>query len=126
MMTGHVQFGHAFLKVSFLRQDGVAVPVEFVIDTGFTSYLTLPLSDIATLGLTLSDVTDVDLADGSKISVRVYDAVILWHGEGLEVEVIATGERPLLGLALLKDNNVNIEFTENGIVTIAARLELAA
>ena len=44
----------------------------------------------------------------------------------LEVEVIATGERPLLGLALLKDNNVHIEFTENGIVTIAPRQSIAA
>lgn len=59
MMTGHVEFGHAFLKVLFLRQGGDVVPVEFVIDTGFTSYLTLPPSDIAALGLSLSDITDV-------------------------------------------------------------------
>ena len=122
MMTGYVQFGHAFLEVAFLRQGLPSVPIEFVIDTGFTSYLTLPPSDIAALGLPVSDVIDADLADNSKISVRVHEAMILWHGEPLELEVIATGERPLLGLALLKDNNVNIDFTENGVVTITPRL----
>lgn len=53
MMTGYVRFGHAFLEVSFLRNSGAAVPVEFVIDTGFTTSLTLPLADVAALGLPL-------------------------------------------------------------------------
>ena len=124
MMTGYVRFGHAFLELSFLGGNDGIVPVEFVIDTGFTSYLTLPLADVTALGLALSDVIEADLADGSKISVSVYDAVIFWHGEELELEVIAMGERPLLGLASLRDNDVNIEFVENGAVTIAPRLPI--
>ena len=126
MMTGFVYFGHAFIEINFLRQNGATTPVEFVIDTGFTWYLTLPLSDVAVLGLPYEGEMDVELADESFTKASIYTGTILWHGQARKVPVLATGERPLLGLALLKDNNVNIDFVENGIVTIAARLEAAA
>ena len=116
-MTGYVYFGHAIIEVSFQRQ-GVNAPVEFVIDTGFTWYLTLPLSDVAVLGLPYEGEMEVDLADESSTKVGVYTGAILWHGQRREVPVIATGERPLLGLALLKDNDLYVNFTENGVVTI--------
>ena len=124
MMTGYVQFGHAFLEVSILRNSGAAVPVEFVIDTGFTTALTLPSADVAALGLPLLKETVAYLADESAILTKVYVAVILWHGQPRRVEVIATGERPLLGLALLKDNDLHVNFTENGVVTITPQLQI--
>ena len=97
------------------------MPVEFVIDTGFTWYLTLPLSDVSVLGLPYEGEMDVDLADGSSAKVGVYTGIILWHGQKRKVPVIATGERPLLGLALPKDNDLTVNFTENGAVTITPR-----
>ena len=125
-MTGYIYRGHALIEIAFVRQSGSDVPVEFVIDTGFTGYMTLPLRDVAVLGLPFDREIDADLADGSSIKALIYIATILWHGQPRRVEVIATGERPLLGLALLKDNNVNIDFTENGSVTIAPRTQTAA
>ena len=118
MMVGYVQYNHAFVQVNFLRQNGSPVPVECVVDTGFTSHLTLPLSDVAVLALPFQRYIEVYLADNSATLVAVHNAVILWHGDPMELEVIATGERPLLGLALLKDNDLHVNFTENGVVTI--------
>ena len=34
------------------------------------------------------------------------------------VNVLATGERPLLGTALLKGNELVVQFEESGLVTI--------
>ena len=48
----------------------------------------------------------------------VHEAIVLWDGEEREVLVIATGRRPLLGTALLDEQELVIQFTEGGLVTI--------
>lgn len=59
-----------------------------------------------------------NLADNSEVFLPVHEAVILWDGEDREVRVIATGRRPLLGTALLDEQELVIQFTEGGLVTI--------
>ncbi len=60
----------------------------------------------------------VNLADNSEVLVPVHEATILWDGEEKEVRVLATGRRPLVGTALLNEQELVIQFTEGGLVTV--------
>jgi predicted aspartyl protease len=50
----------------------------------------------------------------------VHAATILWNGSEQDVEIIATGERPLLGTELLDGHELVIQFSEGGHVSIDA------
>lgn len=59
-----------------------------------------------------------NLADDSTIRVTVHATTILWDGGEREVEVLATGARPLLGTLLLDGFGLNVQFAEGGLVSI--------
>ncbi|MFZ1006558.1 MAG: hypothetical protein WAN65_06965, partial [Candidatus Sulfotelmatobacter sp.] len=73
---------------------------------------------IEILELSYSHSINARLADDSMVLTAVYTAAILWIGEKLNVEVLATGSRPLLGTQLLVGHDVHIQFVEGGLVTI--------
>ena len=118
MMSGMVVNLHALLNIRFRHADGSYRDVEFVIDTGFTGFLTLPPQDVAALGLPFAYHTSAHLADHSEIRLPVHEGTILWNGSELNVNVLATGERPLLGTALLKGHELVVQFADSGLVTI--------
>ncbi len=60
----------------------------------------------------------VNLADNSSVFLAVHQATIFWHGMEQDVRVLATGRRPLIGTALLNEQERVIQFTEGGLVTI--------
>ena len=92
--------------------------LDFVVDTGFTDFLTLPPDVIAMLGLPFEHYLDINLADDSVARVAIHRANILWHGIEYRLRVIAAGKRPLLGTALLDRNRLDIDFSANGIVQV--------
>jgi predicted aspartyl protease len=100
VISGIVTDRHATVALTFLLPNGSTIPIEFVIDTGFTGELCLPL------------------ADNSEVSLPLYEAVVLWDGIERDVLLIAAGRRPLLGTALLDEQELVIQFTEGGLVTI--------
>jgi clan AA aspartic protease len=110
--------GHATVIVRFRILNRADVPIEFVVDTGFTDELCLPPEAVALLGLRFKYAMPVNLADNSQVTLPVHEAIILWNGEEREVRVLATGRRPLLGTALLEKYELVVQFTEGGIVTI--------
>ena len=118
MMAGNVIALHALLKITFRLADGSTAELEFVIDTGFTGFLTLPPQDIAALALAFRHRTPAHLADGSEIQIPVHDATIVWNGSDLNVRVLGTGHRPLLGTALLKDHSLWAQFADLGLVEV--------
>jgi predicted aspartyl protease len=48
----------------------------------------------------------------------LHSTTALWDGEELDVEVLAMEGQPLLGTSLLDEHDVQIQFTEGGLVTI--------
>lgn len=58
------------------------------------------------------------MADNSEVLLPIYEATVIWDDEEWEVLVIATGRRPLIGTALLDEQELVIQFTEGGLVTI--------
>ncbi|HEY9866767.1 MAG TPA: clan AA aspartic protease, partial [Candidatus Obscuribacterales bacterium] len=94
------------------------LPIEFVIDTGFSGHLCLPQEAVSLLRLPFIYDLAANLADNSEVLVPVHEAVIIWNGEEREVSVIATGRRPLLGTAMLEEHELVVQFTEGGLITI--------
>ncbi len=121
MTTGSISFtGQATLPVSIMDEDsGLFVDFNLVIDTGFNEDLQLPIGNIVRLNLPFIDRGDSQLADGRVASSDVYEATVLWFGNPVTVNVIATEVPiPLIGVNLLWDNAMAIEWELGGRVSV--------
>lgn len=94
--------------------------VEALIDTGFSGFLSLPLSMIESLGLPWIFSDSVTLGDGSEVIFQMYRATVIWDGQFKVVDVAASEAEPLLGMSLLYGFKLQVEAVERGIVTIEA------
>src|SRR5579872_5468665 len=118
MMTGSVRARHVLLPVTFRLVGLPDVTLEFNVDTGFTGLLTLPPDAVTAMSLPLLHRIPAQLADGSFVEVAIHSATILWKGIEAEARVLATGERPLLGTALLDGSELLAQFREEGLATV--------
>jgi clan AA aspartic protease len=118
MMTGQVVDLHAWLPVIFRSTNQPDLAINFVIDTGFTGFLTLPATAVAAMSLPFLHRIPADLADSSTIELDVYAATILWNGVERQVPLLAIGHRPLLGTSLLANSELLIQFFEDGLVSV--------
>ncbi len=116
-MNGSVSQRHAILPIS-LRTARGNVTIDFVIDTGFTGYLTLPEAAVFAMGLAFVEEILANLATDAQVYLPVHSATILWNGAEREVGVLATGKRPLLGTALLSEHELLIQFRNGGLVQV--------
>ena len=116
-MNGHLSAHHVF-NITFRLPEQPNLEIEYVVDTGFVGYLTLPLAAVLAMNLPFIRRMPANLADDSTILVEVYAAIILWNGEEQEVEVLATGKRPLVGTLLLDGSELNVQFAEGGLVSV--------
>ena|SRR5690242_5965697 len=117
MMTGSVSGRRALVPVTLRISGQPDLTIEFVLDTGFGGFLTLPPAAVARLALPFRYRIPSGLADGSQVMVAVHVAAIIWHGVERRTEVIATGKQPLLGAALLDGHDLAIRFADGGPVT---------
>ena len=117
-MTGRMNNLHALMEVVFRLPFQPDLSLEFVIDTGFTGELTLPQPAVSALGLPFVYDQAITLANDSDVEIPVHQATIVWQGSERFVHVLATGNRPLLGTALLAGCELLAQFAENGLVTI--------
>jgi clan AA aspartic protease len=116
-MTGSVRNLQATLPVTFLSGNQ-SLAIEFVVDTGFAGALTLPLAAVKTMRLPFELELDSVLANGSIVRTQVFRAMILWQDQEVSVAVLALGERPLLGTALLSGRRLQVDFDEGGSVLV--------
>lgn len=115
---GTVQNRRATVALTFHTQSGPDIGIDFVVDTAFQGYLTLPVRAVSALNLPFWQSIPANLADGNLVSVDVHVATIMWHGIDYQAEVLAMGNRPLLGVALLDGNLLTISYEEGGMVSI--------
>jgi clan AA aspartic protease len=121
MMFGVVNDNcEAIVKVAVGRIDSPKITVDAVIDTGFTSSLSLPPSIIADLALPWHFRDIGTLGDGSEVVFEIYKATVIWDGQNQIVDVVASDADPLVGMGLLYGFKLQIEAVEGGLVTIEA------
>lgn len=95
-----------------------AIPFDATVDTGFTGFLTLQPDAISQLGLPLVINRPAVLADGAIGHYDVHVGRVVWHGEERIVPVYSIDSDPLVGMALLWNSRLTMDFTANGLVTI--------
>ncbi len=117
-MNGTVIGLQARMGIWMDSPDGAEVEIQCVVDTGFEGFLTLPVAVVAELDLPYLGPIKANLADNSRIVTKVYQGVIRWHGAARVIPVLAMGNRPLLGTALLADYHLSVDFCEGGTVLV--------
>lgn len=120
MISGRVENLHALIPVTFRLPGRPDIIIAFVVDTGFTDALCLLTNAVSALGIPYKFDFPARLADGSAVNLPTHEAVVVWEGVEPEVHVLATGNRPLIGTALLAGAELLIQFVEGGLVTVDA------
>lgn len=122
MIEGVVNSAHeAVVTLPIQGQAGQTLEVDVVVDTGFNRFLTLPPTIVTELGLALTGVNRVVLADGSEVNFPSYGATVLWDGETRDVVAYAADTTPLIGMALLDSHSLYVEVEDGGRVVIQAK-----
>lgn len=94
--------------------------VHAQIDTGFSEYLSLPISVIGNLSMPKIGAQPMDLADGSSALSDLYLGYVLWDGTERIVPVQASSENvpALIGMAILHDHRATLDVKYQGPITI--------
>ena len=120
MMQGRVKDGRASLPITFRLSNQPDFQIEFVVDTGFNDYLTLPPQAISAMNLPQYSNTSVRLADGTETMLSIHSATIVWDETEIIVPVLAAGVKPLVGTALMDGYHLSIYFQIDGFVSLTA------
>ena len=118
MIYGRIIEGKATIPVIFRLPSQPDFSVDFVIDTGFNDYLTLPIQAVSAMNLPLYSSIPARLADGSEALLSVHSATIIWDDVEKVVPILASGYKPLLGVALMEGYHLEIDFQDNGLVSL--------
>jgi len=120
MIYGEVnQDREALLDIVVVGADGYELPLQVIVDTGFSAFLTLPRSLIGRLGLSPYSTESIRLGDGSIVNATTYRAlarvlhdsnpIIVQHSEG---DILG-------GMALFDGMLITVEAVIGGQVTIS-------
>jgi clan AA aspartic protease len=118
MIRGLVQGNEARIRLTIRGPRARTEQIEPVIDTGFTSWLTLPRALIAGPRLPWQSSVRAFLADGSERLFDVYLATLIWDRRVLSINVYEADSDPLVGMSLLDGHELNMKVRANGNVTI--------
>lgn len=92
--------------------------VDAIIDTGFTGFLTLPLSVLNALDLRAYSREQGTLGDGSTCIFNIYSGYVIWDGAFRRIDINESEATPLVGMSLLYGYRVQFDAIEGGSVTI--------
>jgi clan AA aspartic protease len=124
MMFGVVNDNcEAIIKIAVGRVGSPKIMLDAVIDTGFTSFLSLPTSIVESLELPWSCRDIGTLGDGSEVVFEMYTASVIWDGQVQIVDVAASEAEPLVGMNLLYGYDLRIQAIEGGTVSIQSLSE---
>lgn len=119
VIRGRVDFTlEAVVVVPVRDGNGQFRPVEFVIDTGFDGYLSLPLERIQQLEAEPAGKISVTFGNGQTEDWPSWQCRILWHDRPRDVVVFESRGEFLLGMALLEHSAVTIQVRTDGEVVI--------
>jgi clan AA aspartic protease len=121
MIRGSVNSAlQATVRLTVQGPAGQQVDIDAVIDSGFDSWLALPPALIARLGLAWRKREQALLANGTTMSLDVYEGIVIWDGQPRPVFVYAAGTTPLIGMSLLEGFELTMQVRPQGDVAIAA------
>ena len=123
MISGQINSNiEAVISVPIRDNDGQICTCQAVIDTGFSGYLTLPLSLVSTLQLPIIETRAFTLGDNQRVDFDIYSATIVWDGDVREILALASEAFPLVGMSLLKGFHLSMDIIDGGEVSLVSRL----
>src|SRR6266516_2104220 len=109
-MKGFFSDGKPKIELTVLGLDD-KIQVSALVDTGFDGALMLSLPAALQIGLRLSNMVQVELADGSIKKEFVFEAKVVLNEETVPVDVLLTSsEENLVGTSLLQNQSLMIDF----------------
>lgn len=108
------------ISVTVHGKKDAAATIDAVVDTGFTEYLTLSEDLVRRLGLDLISIRQFTLANGAVQDFETYTATVEWDGVQRQVEIHCSQGDPLIGMAMLRNHDLQIRVIPNGPVAIDA------
>jgi clan AA aspartic protease len=125
MIEGRVSPGlEAIVPVTVRGRHGARRSLRFVIDTGFDGFVCLSGEQVAALDLAAVGSQRVVLGDGREVQLRLFQAVVEWHGELVPVPVLEVEEGALLGMALLRGSRMTLDIVPNGPLRVTPLAEV--
>ena len=122
MITGRVSSDglnlRPIVELPVRVENGPKVPIEAIVDTGFTGYLAISREMIELLSLEPVSDQVMTLADGCRALFLVYRAVVEWFGTLRQMDVHRAGGDSLVGMAMLQNHNLQIQAIHGGDVSI--------
>jgi clan AA aspartic protease len=97
---------------------GDRISIDGLVDTGFDGWISLPSRIITLLKLPWRRRGRAELADGSEHVFDIHEATVEWDGQLRRVPVDAVESIPMLGMALLHNQELRIEVQPGGTVVI--------
>ena len=89
MIGGAVNAAHeAVIGLRVRGPSGRTRDVRAVVDTGFGRFLTVTPAMVTELGLDFGGVDRFFLADGSEVTLHVYDVTVLWDGQPRDIDAL--------------------------------------
>ena len=121
MIQGEVNSNYqALISLRVEGPDGRAEEIAVIVDTGFTGYLMLPPGLVADLGLLQLGSNNIILANGARVRLDVYGAVVIWDGARRYVRVYVADGSPLVGMRMLLGYDLSAQVRVGGRVIIEA------
>ena len=108
----------AVIRLRVRGPGGAEMDFDAIIDTGFSSSLTLPATAVAALALIRQSSSVATLGDGSVRSFDVYTAEVEWDGNWRPILVSAVGDEILVGMRLLAGHALRVAVEPGGAVEI--------
>jgi clan AA aspartic protease len=97
--------------------DADATRLAAWVDTAFTGDLVIPRETINRLALRQSAAVTAGLADGTQVVLETYSCLVEWFGGQRIVEVVENdGQVPLLGVGLLRDRRLEIDYRSRTVL----------
>ena len=119
MIAGRVTpLGQAVVRLRLEAPGGPPHTADAVVDTGFNGFLALPAQRIRALGLPSIGAKTAILADGTPARVRIFRAIVHWHGTRRVVPALEVHGGALIGMTLLRGSRLTMDVVPNGPVEI--------
>lgn len=123
MRTGYVrETGEGLIPFQAIYVEGTGGNADtFIaaIDTGFTGELALPPEVRENLGLEYCDSVYAVFANSAVEAIDRFEATVFWNNDWRQITVLETGDRPLIGMELLRGSSVCFNAIESGEIDIS-------
>ena len=106
------------ITIEVLDHRDVAHEIDFILDAGFSGYMSLPPDTVRRLGLARSGQREVVVADGSRHTVDVYAANTSVNRKSRVAIALQLNAPPLVGMRLLAGCTLSIDVSVGGSVVV--------